>query len=136
MDDQIENGQLSQKHEEAILALINEASVAKAALKVGVAERTLYRWLEDPQFNAAYRRARREAYSQAIGLVQRYSSMAVNALAKVVADSGSPPSARVSAATAILKIGRDGIELDDLAARVEVLEQSAKQEQKKDSKWG
>ena len=50
-------------------------------------------------------------------------------------DSAAPPSAKVSAATALLKIGREGIELDDLAARVDTLEQAAKAEQKKDSKW-
>jgi len=32
---------------------------------------------------------------------------------------------KVSAATAILRFGREGLELDDLAARIEVLEQAA-----------
>ena len=42
-----------------------------------------------------------------------------------MADESAPTSSKVSAATAILRFGREGIELDDLAARVEALEAHA-----------
>ena len=45
-------------------------------------------------------------------------------------DDGAPTSSKVAAATTILRFGREGIELDDLAARVEALEQAAPQPQK------
>ena len=42
-------------------------------------------------------------------------------------DDDAPASAKVAAATTLLRFGREGIELDDLAARVEALEQAAPQ---------
>lgn len=113
---------LSPKQEEAIVALLNEPTVAKAAAACEVGERTLYRWLDEPPFSAAYRKARREAFAQAIGLVRKYTPLAVNTLAKILVDPVAPHSARVSAATAMLKFSRESLELDDLAARVAALE--------------
>lgn len=124
-------GELTPQQENAIVALINETSVAAAARASGVGQRTLHRWIaEDEQFKAAYRRARREAFNQAIALTQRYASLAVTTLAKVMADAGAPNAAKVSAASAMLKFGREAIELDDLAARVEALESDARENER------
>jgi hypothetical protein len=110
------------RQEKAIAALINETTVPRAATAAGVGQRTLHRWLREPAFAAEYRRCRREAFSQAIALTQRYASLAVTTLAKVMDDPAAPHTAKVSAASAMLKFGREGIEMDDLAARVEELE--------------
>ena len=116
---------LNARQERAVLALLREPTVPKAAESVGVSERTLYRWLDIPAFSKAFFKARRQAFGQAIGLMQHYAPHAVNTLVKAMADAATPAHVKVSAATAILKFGREGIELDDLAARVEALEQSA-----------
>ena len=113
---------LTTKQEDAILALLSEPSIVRAAESVGVTERTLHRWLTEEAFADAYRTARRETFGQAIGLCQRYATLSVTTLAKIMADTSAPTAARVSAATAVLKFARDGIELDDLAARVDALE--------------
>ena len=120
-----EADKLTPKQEAAVIALLRENSVAKAAESCEVNIRTLHRWLDDADFSKAYRKARRHAFSQAIALTQRYASLAVSTLATLMADKDTPPHARVTAATALLKFGREGIELDDLAARVEQLEQAA-----------
>ncbi|QKK09734.1 MAG: hypothetical protein HND58_17245 [Planctomycetota bacterium] len=73
-------------------------------------------------------RARRQAFDQAIALTQRYASLAVTTLAKVMADASAANAAKVSAATAMLKFGRESIELDDLAARIETLESEREDE--------
>ena len=62
---------------------------------------------------------------QAIGLTQRYAPVAVNTLVKVMTDQFTPPGIKVAAAAILLRFGREGIELDDLAARLETLEQAA-----------
>ena len=116
---------LSPKQERAIIALLNEPTIAKAAQQAEVAERTLRRWLEDDKFSRAFRKARREAFGHGISLMQHYVPHAVNTLAKVMSDATAPHSARVSAASTTLKFSREAIELDDLAARVELLEQAA-----------
>lgn len=116
---------LSSAQERAVIALMNEQTPQKVADVVGVTPRTLYRWLKDPAFISAYRAARREAYGQAIALTQRYAALAVNTLARVMTDANAPPTAKISAAIAVLRFGREGMELEDLAVRVDALEASA-----------
>ncbi|HZL49543.1 MAG TPA: hypothetical protein VFC37_01200 [Terracidiphilus sp.] len=78
-------------------------------------------------FKRAYHAARREAFGHAIGLTQRYAPVAVNTLVKVMSDPQTPAGVKVAAAAVLLRFGRDGIELDDLAQRLEVLEAAAEQ---------
>ncbi len=132
-NDDLHHG-LTAPQERAIIALLNEQTVGRAANAAEVGQRTLYRWLKEPTFSRAYREARREAFGQAIALTQRYAPLAVNTLAQVMMDDGAPTSSKVAAATTILRFGREGIELDDLGARVEALEQAAPQRQKS-ARW-
>ena len=125
---------LTPPQERAIIALLNEQTVGRAAAAAKVGQRTLYRWLRDPTFSRAYRQARRDAFGQAIALTQRYAPLAVNTLAQVMMDDQAPSSSKVAAATTILRFGREGIELDDLGARVEALELAAPQRQKS-ARW-
>ncbi len=115
---------ITPKQEAAIIALLNEPTVARAALTADVDERTLHRWLADPDFARAYRNARRLAFAQAVAVTQRYAPLAIHTLGKIMADTKVTAAARVSAATALLKFSRESIELDDLASRVDELEQS------------
>ncbi|MBX3404599.1 MAG: hypothetical protein KF699_14400, partial [Phycisphaeraceae bacterium] len=118
---------LSHKQEQAILALLAEPTVARAAKVAKVGVRTLHRWLREEAFGKAYRLARRESFAQAVSLTQRYAALAVQTLAKVMSDDSAPVASRVAAATSMLKFARDSIELDDLADRVEALERSTKE---------
>lgn len=115
--------QLTAQQEQAIAALLTEPTVTKVAAVVGVSDRTVHRWLDDPAFSAAYRHARKQVFQQAMSLTQKYVPYAVQALAKVMSDAGAPHSAKVSAASALLKFSREAIEIDDLQARLEDLEQ-------------
>ena len=114
---------LNPQQEEAILALLAEPSVGKAALACGVPERTLYRWLDESSFARAHHDARRKGFSHAMGLVHRYTPMAVQTLAKIMVDERSPCSSRVAAALGLLKIGRESIETEDLHARILAIEE-------------
>ncbi len=120
---------LTPSQEQALIAMLNEPTIERAAKAAGVGERTLHRWLDDPVFSRAYRKARREAFAQAISASQRYAPLAVQTLAKIMADATLSVASRVSAATALLKFSRESIELDDLATRVDDLEKSMKEEQ-------
>jgi hypothetical protein len=109
----------------AVEALLREGSITRAAAAVGVNERTLRRWGKEPAFRAAVLRGRREAFGQAIGLTQRYAPVAVATLVKVMNDPASAASAKVTAAALLLRFAREGVELDDLAERIERLEEAA-----------
>lgn len=116
---------LSYRQGQAVEGLLQGQPASVIATRIGVHERTIRKWLGRPRFRAALFTARRESFSQAIGLTQRYAPIAVATLVKVMNDTLAPSSARVTAAAILLKFGREGIELDDLASRVEVLEQAA-----------
>jgi hypothetical protein len=122
-DDTEEAGDgLSVKQAKAIEALLAEPSVARAAVASGVGERTLRRWLTEPTFRESLLRARREAFGQAMNVIQRYAVNAAASLVKIVGDTTAPHSSRVSAAALVLKHARESVELDDLAERVDRLE--------------
>ena len=55
----------------------------------------------------------------AAAMTQKYTVVAIRAIARLMTDSVSPGHMRVTAAVAMLWVGSDGIELDDLSARVE-----------------
>jgi hypothetical protein len=121
---------LTPNQQAGIIALLNEPTVKRAADSIGVDERTVHRWLDEPNFSRAYSRARRQGFSQAISLVQKYAPMAVQNLAKIANDVKAPPAARVSASTALLKFSRESLELDDLAQRLDAVEQAVKNDTK------
>ena len=113
---------LSRNQERAISALLLHPSMSKAAAAAGVGEVTLWRWMQIPEFKEHYRLARREVVSQAVGHLQSACGVAVVALTDVFRDVNCPASARVSAARTVLELALKGIELEDLAVRVEELE--------------
>lgn len=113
---------LTPRQEKAIAALLTEPTVVKAAESIKVGERTIRRWLAEPEFDRAYKAARRSAFDVAVGLTQKYAGLAVHTLAKILADNSAPHAAKVSAAVAMLKFAREALELDDLARRLDELE--------------
>ena len=110
------------KKEEAIVALLSYRSIDEAAHAVGISSNTLLRWLKDPEFDAAYREARRAAFSQSIARLQQMSGAAAATLGKVMVDPNTPPSTKVRAADSILDHAAKAIELEDIEARLAALE--------------
>ncbi|MBS0195986.1 MAG: hypothetical protein JSR77_04435 [Planctomycetes bacterium] len=115
---------LTPRQERAIAALIAEPTHVMAAEKANVPLRTLKDWLHRPDFKAAFQKARRETFTQAMSMATRYAPMALQTLLKISSDPSAPHAARVSASTAVLKFGRESMELDHLAERIEHLEQT------------
>ncbi len=113
---------MTAKKERAITALLTHTSVDKAADEIGVARQTLSRWLDEPEFIAKFQKARRQSFTHAVSMAQKYAPMALNSLAMIANDKAAPHSARVSASKAVLDFGRESLELDDLAERVNRLE--------------
>ncbi len=112
------------KKEEAIAALLSQRNIEEAARAAGIGTRTLLRWMQIPEFNAAYRKARREAVSQSVARLQQATGAAVTTLLKVMVDSNSPASTRVRAADSVLDHANKAIEIEDIEARVAELERA------------
>ncbi len=118
---------MTRKMEAAVAALLTAPTIATAAAAVGISEQTLWRWLQNSDFQERYREAKRQAVTQAIARLQQVSSEAVETLQQVMNDPETSASARVSAAKIVLEMALKGSELEDLAARLEQLERLIEQ---------
>src|SRR5262245_16192545 len=112
------------KKEEAIAALLSQRSIEEAARVAGIGTNTLLRWMQVPEFLAAYRKARRDAFSQSVARLQQASGAAASTLIKVMVDQETPASTRVRAAECIINHAMKAIELEDIEARVTELERA------------
>ena len=115
-------GKLGSKKEEALVALLSHRTIDDAARACNIRPRTLYRWLKEPEFAAAYREARRAAFSQSIARLQQASSAAVSTLLRVMIDPVAPASAKVRAADCVFARAAQAIELEDIEERLAELE--------------
>src|ERR1035438_2889758 len=116
---------LSPKQEEAILALLTTTNVEQAARAAKVGPRTLYRWQQEPEFDRAYRKARRDAFGQGTARLQQASGAAVSSILKIMVDQHAAASTKLRAADMVLTHGAKAIEIEDIEARVAALEQAA-----------
>jgi hypothetical protein len=116
---------LGHKKEEAIAALLTHRNLEEAAIAVGITPRTLLRWLKLPEVEAAYREARRMAFSQTIARLQQGAAAAATTLLKAMVDPHTPASTRIRAAACVLDHATKAIEIEDIEARVADLERSA-----------
>ena len=116
---------LDRKQEEAIAALLTQRNVEEAARAAGIGTRTLLRWMQVPEFQKAYREARRAAFGQAIARLQQGTSAAATTLLKLLIDPNTPASVRVRAADSIFHHAAKAIEIEDIEERVSELERAA-----------
>jgi hypothetical protein len=77
-----------------------------------------------PEFEAAYRAARREAFGQSIARLQQGTSAAATTLLKTMIDPNTPASVKVRAAEALFNRAAKAIEIEDIEARVSELERT------------
>jgi DNA-binding MurR/RpiR family transcriptional regulator len=115
----------SRRQETAIAALLTERTMAEAAAKCGVSEKTLYRWSLDPGFDARYKQARSAMLTQAVNVLRQGANEASDTLIAVARDTTAPANARVSAARTVLEMLLRSRELDELEARLEALERAS-----------
>lgn len=109
--------------EAAIAALLAEPTLKEAARKCRVGESTIRRWLAEPEFQRAFRAARRQIVEAAIGAMQGAASDAVAALKRNL--TCGTASSEVQAARVILDQATKAVELVDLMERIEALEAAA-----------
>ena len=115
----------ARKKEEAITALLTQRNIDEAARTIGVSANTLLRWMKEPEFEVAYREARRVAFSQATARLQQAASAAATTFLKLMVDPSAPPAVRLRAADLVFSHGAKGIEIEDIEARLSALERTA-----------
>ena len=111
--------------EAVLLGTVLSDGLEEAAKVAGVTPRTLYRWQKEPEFDAAYRAAKRTAFGQAIARLHHLSSAAVSILGKVMMDPATPAATKVRAADSILARTAKAIETEEIEGRLAALEEAA-----------
>lgn len=85
---------------------------------------------QEPEFEAAYRQARRALFKQSVARMQHASGAAVTTLLKLMVDSTPPASTRARATDIVLDHSAKPIEIEDIEARVAELERAMEAERK------
>jgi hypothetical protein len=106
--------------EKALTALLASASISEAAKKCGLNEKTVRRYLVDPEFQTEFRAARRVVFEQNIIRLQSLHAGAVDALERNL--NCENPSVEVRAAQIIVEATRRDFETLDVLHRLEALE--------------
>jgi len=96
--------------------------VRAAAKKAGLGERTIYRYLADPDFRAELHRRQDEALSAVTAALAGGMGSAVQALAGVLDDPECPQAVKARVALGWLREGRAMVETNNLVGRVAALE--------------
>jgi transposase-like protein len=112
----------SRKQEMAILYLMTEKTVGDAAKRAGITERTLWRWMQDDNFQKAYSKAKSDVVGHATARLRQSMTIAVDTLAELCRNKHTPAIARANAARAILEFAFKAHQDEDLQARIERLE--------------
>lgn len=90
------------KAQEIILALLEHHSQEKAAASLNMCPATLRRWLDKPEFQALYLRARRDRYWLLRARAQQAAPAAVQTLLELMADKSSGAAAQFRACRSVL----------------------------------
>lgn len=113
---------MTAKQDKLLAALLESPTIQTAAKIAGISEATALRYLKDEEFVVAYRDTRREIVSHSITSLQSACSNAVATLCDVCDNTEAPASSRIAAAKSILEMSFRAVEIDDLGARVAMLE--------------
>ncbi|MBA4121490.1 MAG: hypothetical protein H0X72_03365 [Acidobacteria bacterium] len=106
--------------EKILIALIETPSIREASKKSGIGEATIYRYLQDKDFLAEYRNARRQTVESAIAQMQSAASEAVERLKEL--QYCENPAVAARCAQIIFENSIKGMETTDILQRLEMLE--------------
>lgn len=117
------NGTLTARQRRAVAALVCEPTVARASGASGVSRATLYRWLNEPCFEAALTRAQGDALRESVA---RLSGLMLASLGELARALQSPNAAlRLRAADIALRHVLGLLEYAEVERRLRALEERA-----------
>ncbi|MCP3031942.1 hypothetical protein LF817_11355 [Halobacillus sp. A1] len=119
---------LNKKQELAVMAIITESTMQKAADKAGITTSTLYRWQQLDSFQERLHRMKQETVSQATARLRQGMTIAVDTLMEMAQNPKTPAVARASACRSLLEFGFKAHEMEHLQDRIERLEESLESE--------
>ena len=98
------NNRLTPKKSKALQSLLTTPSISEAAEKAGISERTLYRYMKDPSFNAYLRDAQVDVIKHTTMQLILLQEKALNVMNELLDASEIAPSLRLRTASYILNL--------------------------------
>ena len=105
-----------------LAALLTEPTIAAAATRARVGEKTVYRYLRDPVFKTELRTRQDAVIAGVVAGLSGLAGSAVEVLGTIMADTSIPPATRARCAIAALDQLVKLVMVRDLQDRVEALE--------------
>jgi len=120
---------LNPSQQRALVALLQERSIAAAARQTGIGERTIRRWLhDDPDFQAELSQVRQQYLAHAATRLQSSASQAVQTLLDLLASKDHIEPGRAALVRTALDFAFRAGSYTDLAERLDDLEEAATRE--------
>lgn len=113
---------LSRNQERAIDAMLQTSSMADAARVAGIGYRTIKRYMGQPAFVEELKRRRAEVTQETTTGLVVLARRGAEALHELLEDPDTPPSIIARVGIAAQDMARQAVELEDVLARLEVLE--------------
>jgi hypothetical protein len=110
------------KKGDAIAALLKEPTIEQAARAVSIDPKTLRRWLQTPEFEDAYSKARADKFSLLTEMFQKSCFAARTTLHNLLMDPQAPKATKIRAAVFVLHCGGQAWK-QDLEVQLQRLEQ-------------
>jgi hypothetical protein len=122
---------LTPRQQKGLACLLSEPSIEAAATSAKVTRQTLYEWLREPQFKAAYEHLQQEVFAEGLSTLKASLSEGVTALRQALKDPEATPANRIAAATKLIELSLKAREQFELGQRLEQLEQLFQAQSKK-----
>ncbi|MFT9019685.1 MAG: hypothetical protein ABF490_00370 [Lentilactobacillus hilgardii] len=113
-----------------VTAMASSNSIQEAAKKASVTVRTGYNYLANPTIKSAIRELQRRKMFEMTSRLNYASDIALNVLLGIMNDVKNNAQIRSQAAMFIIKASQQAFEDDDLAMRIERLEQQEERKEK------
>jgi hypothetical protein len=118
----------SRKWPELIRALLTTETISEAAAQAGVSERTVLRCIKNPEFAKQFSEAQARLSRACTNTLLTEGNQAAKTLAVISKDARAPTGSRVTAASRIIELGREGYHLEELEKRLVEVERSIARE--------
>ena len=116
--------ELTPKQQQAIRSLIAQPSITTAAEGAGVSERTVYRWLDEPEFKQALNVALDQSIDAAARGLVGLTEKAIKVVEGVLDNPQLHPATRLRASELVLSNMLKLVELRNQSERIAALEAS------------
>ena len=113
---------MTPKKEKALAALLAQPTKGAAAAAAGIDVKTLWRYLQDPEFQKAYQKAFSELVGDVTRQAQQSLSPALSTLREIMEDADQGGTVRIQAARSLLEYGLRLTEITDILRALEAAE--------------